>query len=147
MENRFLGVLAEVEKARKGLAVYALLVVALSAVSYVYSEPILLFLARLLNRKLVAFDPSEGFFAMLSISLYSGLALSLPVGAWMVWQGAVAPLLPAWKRFGWAVIGTASGLFFAGMLLGYFVLLPAGVGFLVGFETQEVREPQAVPEV
>lgn len=139
MENRFLGVLAEVEKARKGLAVYALLVVALSAVSYVYSEPILLFLARLLNRKLVAFDPSEGFFAMLSISLYSGLALSLPVGAWMVWQGAVAPLLPAWKRFGWAVIGTASGLFFAGMLLGYFVLLPAGVGFLVGFETQEVR--------
>lgn len=139
MENRFLGVLAEVEKARKGLAIYALVVVVLSAVSYVYSEPILLFLVRLLNKKLVAFDPSEGFLAMLSISLYSGLALSLPVGAWMLWQGAVAPLLPAWKRFGWAVIGTASGLFFAGMLLGYFVLLPAGIGFLVGFETQEVR--------
>ncbi len=139
MGNRFLGVLAEIEKARRGMAIYALVVVALSAVSYIYSEPILLLLARLLNRKLVAFDPSEGFFAILSISLYSGLALSMPVGAWMLWQGAIAPLLPAWKRFGWAVIGTATVLFFAGMLVGYFVLLPAGVGFLVGFETQQMR--------
>ncbi len=139
MENRFLGVLAELEKARKGLAIYALLVISLSAVSYVYSEPVLAFLVRLLNRKLVAFDPSEGFFAILSISLYCGVAMSLPVGAWMLWQGAVAPLLPAWKRYGWVVIATASLLFFTGMLLGYFVLLPAGVGFLVGFETREVR--------
>jgi len=139
VENRFLGIIAEVEKARKGLAIYAALVIVLSAVSFAYSEPILLFLVRLLNRKLVAYDPSEGFFALLTVALYCGLTLSLPIGAWMLWQGAVVPRLPAWKRWGWAVIGTATGLFFAGMALGYFVLLPAGVGFLVGFETRDVR--------
>lgn len=139
MENRFLGIVGEVEKARRGVAIYALLVVALSAGSLAFSERILLFLVRLLNRKLVAYDPSEGFFAMLSIALYCGLALSLPIGAWMLWQGAVAPRLPEWKRWGWAVIGTAIGLFVVGMMLGYFVLLPAGIGFLVGFETKEVR--------
>ena len=139
MENRFLAILAEGEKARKGLAFYALLVIGLSAASFAFSESILLFLVRLLNRKLVAYDPSEGFFALLSIALYCGLALSLPVGAWMLWRGTFVPRLPAWKRWGWAVIGTATVLFFIGMALGYSVLLPAGVGFLVGFETQEVR--------
>ncbi len=139
MENRFLGILAEVEKARKGMAIYALLVAALTACAFLFSERILLFLVRLLNRKLVAYDPSEGFFAMLSIALYCGLALSIPIGAWMLWQGAVAPRLPDWKRWGWAVIGAATGLFLAGMLLGYFVLLPAGIGFLAGFETPDVR--------
>lgn len=139
MENRFLDILAEVDKARKGLAVYAVLVISLTAASFAFSERILRFLARLLDRKLVAYDPSEGFFALLTIALYCGVALSLPVGAWMLWRGAVAPRLPAWKRWGGAVIGIATCLFIAGMALGYLVLLPAGVGFLVGFETPEVR--------
>jgi sec-independent protein translocase protein TatC len=139
LENRFLGILAEIEKGRKGLAVYALLVIVLTAASFFFSESILRFLVKLLNRNLVAFNPAEGFFAMISIALYCGLALSLPIGAWMLWRGAVAPRFPAWRRWGWAVIGTATCLFLTGMLLGYYVLLPAGIGFLTGFETQEVR--------
>jgi sec-independent protein translocase protein TatC len=139
LENRFLVILDEIEKGRKGLAVYALIVVALTAVSFFLSETILLFLVKLLGRKLVAYNPSEGFFAMVLIAFYCGLALSLPIGAWMLWQGAIAPRFPAWRRWGWAVIGMATCLFLTGMMLGYHVLLPAGVGFLVGFETQEVR--------
>lgn len=139
MENRFVGLLAEAEKARKGLAVYALTVLGLAALCFRLAEPILLSLVRLLNRRLVAYDPSEGFFAMLSISLYCGIALSLPVGAWLVWRGLLAPRLPAWRNWGFAVIAVATALFAAGIFLGYRVLLPAGVGFLVGFETQEFR--------
>lgn len=70
MENRFLDILDEVEKARRGLAIYAVLVIVLTAVSFAFSEPILQFLAQLLHRKLVAYDPSEGFFALLTIALY-----------------------------------------------------------------------------
>ena len=66
MENRFLAILAEGEKARKGLALYALLVIGLSAASFAFSDSILLFLVRLLHRKLVAYDPSEGFFARIT---------------------------------------------------------------------------------
>jgi sec-independent protein translocase protein TatC len=139
VENRFLDIMAEVEKARRGLAIYAVLVIVLTAVSFAFADPILLFLVRLLHRKLVAYDPSEGFFALLTVALYCGITLSLPVAAWMLWQGAAAPRLPEWKRWGWAVLGTATVLFFAGMALGYFLLLPAGVGFLVGFETQDIR--------
>lgn len=139
MENRFLLALAEVEKARKGLAAYAAVVVVLTIGAFFVSEPILLFLVRLLGRKLVAYDPSEGFLALLSISAYCGLILSLPVGAWMVWRGAVAPRRPAWRRWGGVTILAATALFATGVLLGYFVLLPAGMGFLVGFESEDVK--------
>ena len=139
LKGRFGAILEEVEKARKGVAVYAIVVIALTGLCFRYSEAILLRLAGLLNRRLVAYDPSEGFLAMLSISLYCGIALSLPVGAWLLWKGTVAARLPAWKRLGGLVIAMATLLFSAGVLLGYFLLLPAGIGFLVSFETQEFR--------
>lgn len=138
MQNRVATVIVELDKARKGIAVYAALVVALTAGSFFYSEPILLFMVRLLGRKLVAYSPDEGFFALINIALYCGIALSLPAGAWLLWRGAVTRWAPGWKGWGGVVILVAAGLFAAGGLLGYYVLLPAGIGFLVSFETKEV---------
>jgi len=139
VENRFGGILEGIDKARKGLAVYVLVVLALTGVSFLYSEKILGEMAGLLNRRLVAYDPSEGFFAALSIALYCGIALSLPVGAGLLWNGMVAKRIPAWRRWGWLVILLATLLFLAGVYLGYRVLLPAGIRFLTGFENKDFR--------
>jgi sec-independent protein translocase protein TatC len=138
LENRFRTIIEEVDKARRGLAAYAVLVVCLTAACFFQAEPILRFLVRLLGRKLVAYSPAEGFLALLSLSLYCGLTLSLPVGAWLVWRTIVARWLPGWKgRGGWVILA-ASLLFASGVLLGFYVLLPAGIGFLVSFETEKV---------
>ncbi len=139
MENRFGGILEEIDKARRGMAVYAAVVLALTAVSYLYAGRLLAKMTSLLHRPLVAYDPSEGFFATLSIALYCGIALSLPVGAGLLWNGVVAKRLPEWKRWGWLVILLATLLFAAGAVLGYRVLLPAGIGFLAGFENADFR--------
>ncbi|GAB4374103.1 MAG: twin-arginine translocase subunit TatC [Deltaproteobacteria bacterium] len=139
MESRFAGVLEEIDKARRGVAIYAAVVLALTAVSYVYAGRLLTRMAALLNRRLVAYDPSEGFFATLSIALYCGIALSLPVGAGLLWNGVVAARRPEWKRWGILVILVATLLFLAGAFLGYRVLLPAGIGFLAGFENERFR--------
>lgn len=138
MENRLPIILDAIEKSRRGLAIYAVLVIGLTGGSFLWSESILRILVRLLGRRLIAYDPAEGFLAMVHLSLYCGIALSLPAGAWMLWRGAVARWLPDWKGWGWAVILTATALFLAGGLLGYYVLLPAGIGFLVSFETEKV---------
>lgn len=140
MENRFLSLLDAFEKGRKALAAYAILLVLLTAVSFRFSEPILAGLtAHLLHRRLVAFDPSEPFLGLLTLSLYCGFALSLPAGAWMVWRGALAARFPGMRRLGSIVIVAATLLFAAGVFLGYFLLLPAGIRFLVGFESGEVK--------
>ncbi|MBI5420078.1 MAG: twin-arginine translocase subunit TatC [Deltaproteobacteria bacterium] len=138
MENRLHAVLDEVEKARTGLAVYAVVVVVLSAACFFISEEVLRFLVRLLGRKLVAYNPAEGFLALAHISIYCGIMLSLPVGAWLLWRGAVARWAPGWKGWGGPVILIATFLFISGVLLGYYVLLPAGIAFLVSFEGEKV---------
>ena len=138
MQNRVTAVIEAVDKGRRGMAVYAVLVIVLTAVFFLFSEPILRLLVRLLGRKLVAYSPAEGFLAMISLSLYCGIAASLPAGAWMLWRGVVSRWMPSWSGWGGPVILLAMALFLSGALLGYYVLLPAGIGFLVGFETEKI---------
>jgi sec-independent protein translocase protein TatC len=138
VQNRAATILDVLEKSRKGLAWYAVFVIFLTFACFFVSEPILRFLVRLLGRKLVAYSPAEGFLTLISLSLYCGITLSLPAGVWMLWRGAVSRWMPGSKGWGGPVILIATCLFLSGVLLGYYVLLPAGIGFLVSFETEKV---------
>src|SRR3989304_7890637 len=70
VQTRLQTVLGELDKSRKGLAFYAILVICLSAACFFFAEPTLRYLVRLLGRRLVAYSPAEGFLAFLSLSLY-----------------------------------------------------------------------------
>lgn len=139
LENRFTTIITEVEKSRKGLAACVVLFLALSAACFLFSERALLVLVRLLGRKLVSYSPEEGFIALATLSIYCAFVLTLPLAGYLLWRGFVLPRVPAWRRWGVPVIATATALFLGGALLGYFVILPAGIGFLVGFETGDVK--------
>jgi len=139
VENRFTAIIDGTEKARKGIAACAVVFLVLAVLCFSFSERVLLVLVRLLGRKLVSYSPEEGFIALASLSLYCAFVLTLPLAGYMLWKGVLLPRVPAWRRWGVPVIATATALFACGVLLGYFVLLPAGIGFLVGFETRDVR--------
>jgi sec-independent protein translocase protein TatC len=139
LENRFTAIIAEAEKARKGLAACAVAFLVLAVACFLFSERVLLALVRLLGKKLVSYSPEEGFVALASLSLYCAFVLTLPLAGYLAWRGIVLPRFPAWRRWGGPVIVLASALFLCGVLLGYYVLLPAGIGFLVGFETRDVK--------
>ena len=139
MGNKVTTIIAEVEKARKEIAACAVLFLALAGLCFAFSERILLVLVRLLGRKLVSYSPEEGFIALASLSLYCAFVLTLPVAGYLLWRRLILPRVPAWRWWGGLVIAVAAALFACGVLLGYFVLLPAGIGFLVGFETRDVR--------
>ena len=139
MNNKVTTIIAEVEKARKGIAVCAALFLALALLCFAFSERMLLVLVRLLGKKLVSFSPEEGFIALASLSLYCAFVLTLPAAGYLLWRGLLLPRVPAWRRWGSPVIVVATLLFACGLLLGYRVILPAGIGFLVGFETRDFR--------
>ena len=139
MENKGTTIIDGVEKARKGIALCAVLFLALAGVCFFFSERVLLVLVRLLGKKLVSYSPEEGFIALASLSLYCAFVLTLPFVGYLLWRRLVLPRVPAWRRWGGPVIAVAATLFACGAFLGYFVLLPAGIGFLVGFESRDVR--------
>ena len=136
--NKVTAIIAEVENARKGIAACAVFFLALAGLCFAFSERVLLVLVRLLGKKLVSYSPEEGFIALASLSLYCAVVLTLPAAGYLLWRRQILPRVPGWRRWGGPIIALAAALFSCGVLLGYFVLLPAGIGFLVGFETHGV---------
>ncbi len=102
LENRFVTVIGEVEKARKGLAACAVAFLLLAAGCFLVSERVLLVLVRLLGKRLVSYSPEEGFIALASLSLYCAFALTLPLAGYLLWRGVVAPRVPGWRKWGGA---------------------------------------------
>ena len=104
MDNKVTTIITEVDKARKGIAVCAVLFLALTGLCFAFSERVLLVLVRLLGKKLVSYSPEEGFIALASLSLYCAFVLTLPVAGYMLWRRLILPRVPAWRHWGGPVI-------------------------------------------
>ncbi len=85
------------------------------------------------DKKLATFGVAEAFTTTLTVTVYGALILSLPI---LLYQ-AYAYLLPAFSRRERRVILpillAVPVLFLAGVAFAYFVVMPAAVQFLLGF--------------
>ena len=88
------------------------------------------------GRDLVTLGVTEPFITSIKVSLYAGFLLALPVLLWQLW-GFLAPAVgPKVERTVGSLVGAAFALGAAGMAFGYFVALPAAVGFLTNFDAE-----------
>src|SRR5437773_9856633 len=88
---------------------------------------------------LVSFSPTENFTTYFRVALFAGFALAMPVILYEIYAYIDPALLPKERRFirfmGLPVIG----LFIAGMLFCYLVLLPNAIKFLIHFGESEIK--------
>jgi sec-independent protein translocase protein TatC len=83
---------------------------------------------------LLTFTPAESFLTSIWISIYFGIVLALPVIFWQVWQFFVPAVDVAHARLiKWFVL-LAWALAVVGLLFGYYVVLPAALGFLLNYD-------------
>jgi sec-independent protein translocase protein TatC len=83
---------------------------------------------------LLTFTPAESFLTSLWISVYFGVVIAMPVIFWQVWQFFVPAVDVAHARLiKWFVLA-AWALAVIGLVFGYFVVLPAALDFLLGFD-------------
>jgi sec-independent protein translocase protein TatC len=113
-----------------------------TAVAFAFHNAILDLLARPLppgHRHVVAFGVAEPFTVSVTVSLYAGVLLALPVLLWQLWSFLAPALDPAAERriLGLAAFGLVLGA--AGLVFGYGVLLPRAVHWLVSFDTTHFR--------
>src|SRR5215475_7586094 len=85
------------------------------------------------HKKLLTFGVTEAFTTTLTVSTYAALIVSLPI---LLYQG-YAYLLPAFsdreRRVILPILIAVPVLFLVGIAFGYFVVMPAAVKFLLGF--------------
>jgi sec-independent protein translocase protein TatC len=92
-----------------------------------------------LKTELVAFGIPESFLALLKLTIYASLFCSFPVIVWQLWKA----FTPLFRRRGmtstYPVPLSAIFLFYLGAFFCYFVTLPFGVNFLLGYQTPTLK--------
>ncbi len=112
-----------------------LLALAVCAVlAYQFIDPILAFLIRPVGR-LIFLAPAEAFFLRLKVAVAAGVVLAAPVVIYQVWNFISVALNPDEKTPLLWILPLSYVLFIAGASFGVFVLVPAGIKFLLSYAT------------
>jgi sec-independent protein translocase protein TatC len=89
---------------------------------------------------LVTLGVVEPFTTSIKVSFYAAVALCIPILLWQAWAFFAPALDHSTQRVISAFVVLGSGLFIAGMVFCYFVVLPRALQFLVGYDSELYTE-------
>ncbi len=108
-------------------------------ICYNYSTNIIKFVQKPLNQKLIFISPTEAFFVNLKVAFFTAIFLSLPVIIYQLWAFVAPGLLDKEKKYTLPFIISGTLCFLIGAGFCYFVVLPIGTKFLLGFAGGELK--------
>ena len=119
---------------RSRLMVASIAVVITTVIAFVFSVDIIriLMLPAGVSR-LIALSPTENFTTFMRVSLFSGIALAMPVILYEIYMYIDPALHPHERRFALRLGPFVLLLFVVGMAFCYFILLPSALKFLINF--------------
>lgn len=86
--------------------------------------------------KLYYMNPAEAFFVYLKVSLFCGLVLASPIVLYQIWAFIVPALTKNERKASLLFVPASVFLFFVGLAFSFFLVLPAGIKFFMGFGTE-----------
>lgn len=119
-----------------GAFIFVAFVVA-TTIEIEWDQPILTLFRKPLDVRgipLVFDELTEPFFTYLRVGLYTSLFFTLPITLGQLWLFAKPALYPQERRLFWPFLFVSYPLFVGGGLFGYFVVLPFGYDFFLGFQ-------------
>lgn len=128
---------------RRSLLQIAVCFVVITAVLYWLAPQILDLLRLHLGQRLAFFGVMEPVLALLKLASIIAVGLLAPWVIWRISQGLVA-VFGLSKRFAVIFLSTALLLFYAGAAFCFFVTLPFGINFLLGYQSEHLRPVIAV---
>jgi sec-independent protein translocase protein TatC len=105
-------------------------------IAWNFTDPILAFLQRPINpvqAKLLIISPTEAFFTQLKVAFLGGFFLSLPLTLQRIWWFVSPGLLKKERSFTLPFIILSNFCFLLGGVFAFFIVLPFGIQFLVGY--------------
>ena len=110
--------------------------------AYYFSADLLDLMQRpIAGQKLVFLAPTEAFFAHVKVSFFGAVFISLPIILFQIWRFCAPGLMDREKRYVIPFVFFSTLSFIGGALFCYFLILPYGLAFLLGFAT-ETLTPQ-----
>ena len=129
--------LEHLEELRKRVIRCLFFIIVFSIVAYFFSEKIINFVSKPIPH-LYFMSPTEAFAIRIKLSLIVGLIVSVPVIFYQAWQFVVPGLLEKEVKLVIPVVISSTVFFLTGAVFCFFLVLPVGMKFLLGFGTEKL---------
>ena len=123
---------------RKRLIISIAAVVLCSLISYFFAQDLVHFITAPAG-KLYYMNPAEAFFTYLKVSFFAGFLVALPVVLYQMWAFILPALTKTERKVSIVLVPSSVVLFFVGLSFSYFLVLPAGIKFFIGFATEDLQ--------
>lgn len=133
-----MSLVGHLEELRRRLIISIVAIAVTSSGCYFYAQEITHYFIAYAG-KLYYMNPAEAFFAYLKVSLFAGLLLALPVIVYQIWAFIVPALTNQERTASLILVPASVFLFFVGLAFSYFMVLPAGIKFFMGFATEDLQ--------
>jgi sec-independent protein translocase protein TatC len=136
--DRAMSLIGHLGELRKRFTYIAIAVVVCVIAAFIEKNYVLAILMRPLRNagftgNLATFGVTEGFMQILKVSIYAGMLIALPFILYQFWAFVMPALYENEKRSTVPYVAFTTVLFLAGVTFGYFVVLPVGLKFMVGY--------------
>ena len=91
------------------------------------------------HRQLYTFAPGEAFFNAITISVYAGLLISLPILSYQFYAYIIPAFSEESQKSIRPMLMLIPGLFLIGVVFGWFIVVPAALKFLVNYNSSVVH--------
>jgi sec-independent protein translocase protein TatC len=136
-DPKVMSFLDHLEELRRRLIKSIASILIFSIAIYFFSEQIIDYLSRPVGT--VYFTaPTEAFAVRIKLSLILGLIASIPVILYQLWQFIVPGLSKREVGYVIPVVSVSTLFFFGGVVFCYFLVLPLGIKFLLGYQTEKL---------
>jgi sec-independent protein translocase protein TatC len=89
------------------------------------------------DQELITLSPTEPFFVTVKLAVYGGLLITLPLLLYQAYAFVLPAFAPQERKLLWPFLMSVPFLFLAGAAFAYFVVMPAALSFLLGFNADE----------
>ena len=89
------------------------------------------------SMELINIELSAQFFVYLKVSVLCGLVVAFPYVVWEIWKFVAPALYENEKKAARGAFSLSSALFYLGVAVGYFVVLPVCLVFFVNFSVSD----------
>ena len=137
--HKAMSLVGHLDELRRRITFAAIAVILCSVAAFVEKKYVFAVVMRPLDstpyagQKLLAFTATEPFMAILKISIYAGLIVSLPIVMWQFWAFIMPALYENERRNIIPYVGLTTGLFLCGVVFCYYLVLPIGLKWLLNF--------------
>ncbi len=105
----------------------------LAGASFIFSKKLIILLTQHTAITLYYFSLSEVFFSAVELAIYMGIFFSVPVIILFLWR-EFREVLREKLLHGYLFVVFSIFLFYLGSIFCYFVVLPSGISFLIGYQ-------------